>query len=200
MGKKAKRNEPKPRELTWTLGNFVELIISPMQAWDALKGEAIQHKFWQICNKQSLVNSKGLTIGQVERTGSVRLIKDSVSGKQYFMGDVKCAYKLLIRSRGYFVDANEFMEQEVEAILDGGEQVREVEMTTPQPVLVGTPTFSFIRIHAFTLDGVSLPHQVVKAGGGHYKIIFTRIWKHLYPNLSWSREILKNLIHQHFND
>jgi hypothetical protein len=168
--------------------------------WTFFKGEVVQDE-WKIYRRQLLVNSKGLTIGQVERTGSVRLIKDSVSGKQYLMGDMKCAYKLLSRDNIYIVDAIENMEQEVEAIFD--RQVREVAMPTLSPQLnfVGVPAFSVLRIIAFTRNGVSLQNQVVKAGGP-YKIIFNKnpIWKYLYPNPLWSREILKKLIYQHSNE
>jgi len=198
----AKAKEPKPNTIKWSLGKELELKMSSGEMWTFFKGDETQEER-KIYRRQSLVNSKGLTIGQVERTGSVRLTKDSVSGKQYLMGNLNCAYKLLSRSGGYIVDANEFMEQEVEAILDG-QQVREVEMTTlsPQLVFVGSPRFSFTRIITFTRNGVSLQHQVVKAGGP-YKIIFNRnpIWKQLYPKYPnpswWSREILKKLIYQH---
>lgn len=200
MAKEAeKAKEPKPYTIKWSLGKELELKMSSEGRWTFFKGEAVQDE-WKIYRRQLLVNSKGLAIGQVERTGSVRLIKDSVSGKQYLMGNLNCAYKLLSRDNIYIVDANEFMEQEV--TFDS--QVREVAMTTlspPQLILVGSPCFYFTRIHAFTRNGVSLQHQLVKAGGP-YKIIFNKnpIWKYLYPNPLWSREILKKLIYQHSNE
>lgn len=192
----ANAKEPKLNTLTWSLGKELELKMSSGERWTFFKGDEAQEER-KIYRRQLLVNSKGLTIGQVERTGSVRLIKDSVSGKQYLIGDVKCAYKLLSRSRGYIVDAIENMEQEV--TFDN--QVREVAMTSLSPKLnfVGAPTFSFLRINAFTRNGVSLTHQIVKAGG-LYKIIFNKnsIWKYQYPNPLWSREILKKWIYQPF--
>ena len=151
-----------PNKVKISLGRELELKSAPGKTWNVLKGENVEEI--EIHRKHALVDKKGVTIGEAEHTGSVRLVNEPATGKTYAIGDVKCTHKFTKNGKRYIIDGTESMKQEVVVSTSGpgtnGSQFF-IEFA-------GLPSFSHLRIQYLNQDGAPQSVVSVKSKLGNY--------------------------------
>lgn len=152
-----------PNKVKVSLGQELELKSAPGKTWNVLKGENVQEI--EIHRKHALVDKKGVTIGEVVHEGLALIRADSVIGKRYAVGDVKCTHKFTKNSKRYIIDGTESMKQEVVVSTSGpgtnGSQFF-IEFA-------GVPFFSDLRINSLTQDGAPKSIVAVKSPIDNYR-------------------------------